>query len=327
MELSLLRTTQSEHSTEKVIEISVVVPVYRSEGTLRALCQRLVGALHPVAKDFEIILVEDCGPDRSWQEIETLAASDSCIRGVRLTRNFGQHAATICGISKARGKWVVTLDDDLEQRPEDIPALIDKARQGFDLVYGVYPRRSHSIWRNMTSAIARKLFRVAIPSLNYEYTSFRIIEGSIARTLVNFDSPFPFVDGYLSWLTNRYSCVEVAHERRSSGSSNYNFRKLLTHTINIFVTFSDLPLRFASWIGIGSFVIGMIWLAAIIVGRFVGGITVSGFASLMAGIILFGGIQLLILGIMGEYLGRMNFKSSRKPLFLVSQQVGFEHVE
>lgn len=133
------------------------------------------------------------------------------------------------------------------------------------------------------------------------------------------------MDGYLSWLTNRYATVEVPHGTRAYGTSNYTFRKLLTHTINIFVTFSDLPLRLASWIGLAFFLVGMGWLGVIVVGRLFGLITVSGFASIMAAIILFGGIQLLILGIFGEYLGRMNFKSSRKPLFLVGQTTGLSH--
>jgi undecaprenyl-phosphate 4-deoxy-4-formamido-L-arabinose transferase len=135
------------------------------------------------------------------------------------------------------------------------------------------------------------------------------------------------VDGYLSWLTNRYATVEVPHGTRAHGSSNYTFRKLLTHTINIFVTFSDLPLRLASWIGLMFFLVGMGWLGGIVIGRLFGWITVSGFASIMAAIILFGGIQLLILGIFGEYLGRMNFKSSKKPLFLVGYRTWTDQSE
>lgn len=326
--INLVEANPSPTSAMRSVpEVSIVIPVYRSAGTLPLLHERLKGAMQDVTSDYEIILVEDCGPDDSWDAIERIAAQDPQVRGMRLTRNFGQHAATICGISRSRGRWVVTMDDDLEQRPEDIGKLITRARDGYDLVYGVYPRRSHSLWRNATSGIARRLFKAAIPSLNYDYTSFRVIDGVLARNLIKFDSPFPFVDGYLSWLTNRYSSVEVSHDSRIVGSSNYNFRKLLTHTINIFVTFSDLPLRFASWIGIGSFLVGMIWLGVIVIGRLFGGITVSGFASLMAGIILFGGIQLLILGVIGEYLGRMNFKSSRKPLFLVSEERGFTKSE
>ena len=276
-----------------------------------------------ISGSYEIIFVEDCGPDNSWNIIQSIAAKDPRVRGLKLSRNFGQHAATICGISTARGDWIVTLDDDLEQSPEHIPALVAKAREGYTLVYGIYEERSHGSWRNLTSAIARWLFRMAIPSLNYEYTSFRVIARPVASKLVDFDSPFPFVDGYLSWLTNSYATVAVPHAQRAHGSSNYNFRKLLTHTINIFVTFSDMPLRMASWIGLGASLAGMSWLSFILLRSMLGGITVSGYASVMAGIILFGGIQLLILGIFGEYLGRMNFKSSKKPLFLVALDTNF----
>jgi glycosyltransferase involved in cell wall biosynthesis len=305
--------------------LSVVVPVYRSQATLPELHRRLVAALEPVEPSFEILLVEDCGGDHSWNVIQAIAAADSRVRGIQLSRNFGQHAATICGFSQARGEWIATLDDDLEQAPESLPELYRKALEGFDLVYGVYPQRSHKTWRNATSAIARWLFNKAIPSLNYEYTSFRMIRGNIARELQRFDSPFPFVDGYLSWLTNRCASVEVPHGVRVSGTSNYTFRKLLTHTINIFVTFSDPPLRMASWLGLLSFLLGMGWLAFIVLRFLVGGISVSGFASIMAGILLFGGVQLLVLGVFGEYLGRMNFKSSKKPLFLVGRTTGEQH--
>lgn len=300
-------------------QISVVIPVYKAAGSLDELLRRLHLTLGALTPEYEIVLVEDCGGDHSWEIIQQLSRNDQRVRGLKLSRNFGQHAATICGISRSRGEWIVTLDDDLEQLPEDIPRLLEKARDGYDLVYGIYPQRSHSGWRNLTSALARRLFRLAIPTLNYEYTSFRVIRRSIAQVVTTFDSPFPFVDGYLSWLTSNYATVEVTHSQRPFGTSNYNFRKLFTHTINIFVTFSDLPLKFASWIGLGSFLLGMLWLVGIVLMRLMGGITVSGFASLMAGIVLFGGIQLLVLGIFGEYLGRMNFKSTKKPLFLVGK--------
>lgn len=302
------------------IRLSVVIPVYRSEATLPELHRRLVAAIEPVEPSFEIILIEDCGGDDSWGVINKIATADNRVRGIQLSRNFGQHAATICGFSQARGEWIATLDDDLEQVPEKLPELYRKAQDGYDLVYGVYPQRTHSSWRNITSATARWLFNKAIPSLNYTYTSFRVIRGDIARELQRFDSPFPFVDGYLSWLTNRCASVEVPHGVRASGVSNYTFRKLLTHTVNIFVTFSDLPLKMASWLGVLTFLMGMSWLAVIFFRYLHGGITVSGFASVMVAILLFGGVQLLVLGIFGEYLGRMNFKTSKKPLFLIGKK-------
>ncbi|MHC8387627.1 glycosyltransferase family 2 protein [Pseudomonas sp. MDT2-39-1] len=295
----------------------MIVPVYRAQNTIRDLCCRLVKVLEPMGFPFELIFVEDVGGDQSWAVIQEIARSDSRVYGIQLSRNFGQHAATICGFSQAKGEWIVTLDDDLEQAPESLPALLEKAFEGFDLVYGVYRERTHSKWRNLTSAFARWMFNKAIPSLNYSYTSYRVIRGDVARTLIQFDSPYPFVDGYLSWVTNNYATVEIPHESRPFGESNYTFKKLFTHTVNIFVTFSDIPLRLATWLGFVAFFVGIGWLLVIFSSFLAGRVTVSGYASLMAGVLAFGGIQLLVLGIFGEYLGRINFKSSKKPLYLI----------
>ena len=133
--------------------ISVVIPVYKAEGCLDQLYLRLKASLETITDDFEIVLVEDCGGDRSWEIVERLSAQDSRVKGIQLSRNFGQHAATICGISKSSGDWVITLDDDLEHQPEFIPALYAKAQEGYALVYGVYSERTHSLWRNLTSSL------------------------------------------------------------------------------------------------------------------------------------------------------------------------------
>lgn len=300
-------------------QISVIIPIYKAQSCLQELYLRLKQSLEMVTDNFEIIMVEDCGGDRSWEIINELAINDDRVIGIQHSRNFGQHAATICGISQASGDWIITIDDDLEHQPEDIPALLNRAQEGYTIVYGIYPKRTHAKWRNITSDIVRYLFRLAIPSLNYEYTSFRVIKNNIAKKICDFDSPFPFIDGYLSWLSADCASVEVAHSHRASGQSTYTFKKLLTHTINIFVTFSDLPLKLSSWIGLGTFLVGMFLVVGIVLSKLLGGITVSGFTSLMAATLLFGGTQLLILGIFGEYLGRINFKSSKKPLFIIGK--------
>jgi polyisoprenyl-phosphate glycosyltransferase len=168
------------------------------------------------------------------------------------------------------------------------------------------------------TACSRKLFRMAVPGMYYE-TSFRIIERHIAKALAEFDTAFPFIDGYLFWLTNNYATVEVAHGERAHGGSNYNFGKLLAVAVNVFVSFSDLPLRLASWIGLAAFLGGMGWLTTLLLLKFMGGITISGYASVMAGILLFGGVQLLILGIFGEYLSRINFRTTKRPLYVIGK--------
>ncbi len=307
--------------------LSVVIPVYRSGSTLLELHKRLRPVLEGLTDRFEIIFVEDCGGDNSFEFVEQLAQQDPCVKGYQFNRNFGQHAATICGIAHATGDWILTMDDDLEHQPEAIPSLYEKAKEGYDLVYGVYEDRSHAKWRNLSSELAKRAFRMAIPSLNYDYSAFRIIRRHIAQSLTRFDSPFPFIDGYLSWVTNRYGTVRVPHGTRYQGASNYNLRKLLAFTLNIFVTFSELPLKLATWIGLGSAAVGIVTLISILLLKLVGGISVSGYASLMGAIVLFGGLQMFVLGIMGEYLGRINFKTSHKPNYLVAREVSFRQNE
>lgn len=302
-------------------EISVVVPVYRSAGTISLLRDRVELALSGAGMGYELIFVDDRGGDHSWDVIQALVDMHPSVRGIKLSRNFGQHAATLCGISRARGEWIVTIDDDLEQPPELIPRMVQEAQSGFTLVYGVNEQRTHALWRNITSEIGRSLFKLAIPSLNREYSSFRVIHHSAASALSRFQSPFTFVDGYLSWVTSNYSTVVVPHHARKEGRSNYTLRKLVSHTLNIFVTFSDLPLRLATWLGTGASLAGAIWVLAILAGRLSGTIDVSGYTSLMAAILFMGGVQLLILGIFGEYLARINFRTGSMPLFLVEKEI------
>lgn len=310
---------EPEHSP---LDVSVVVPVYRGAQSVGPLRERVAAALEAQHLSYEIIFVEDCGGDDSWQVLESLCADHLHVRAIKLSRNFGQHAATLCGISRARGAKVATIDDDLEQPPEALPALLRKADEGFSVVYGVNEARSHAGWRNLTSDLGRTLFKFAIPSLNREYSSMRVIDGTLARQLSRFQSPFTFVDGYLSWLTHNYATVVVPHHTRAHGQSNYSLRKLLAHMVNIFLTFSDLPLRAATWLGMCTAAGGAIWGLAILVGRLTGVITASGYTSLMAGITFLGGVQLLILGIFGQYLGRINFKTAAMPVFLAEKEVG-----
>lgn len=308
-----------DSSQASTLSVSVVVPVYRGAHSLDKLRQRLDAALTAAALTYEIIFVEDCGGDESWVILQRMAREYPSVRAFKLSKNFGQHPATLCGISKAKARWVVTIDDDLEQPPENIPELVRKAQEGHALVYGVNTSRSHALWRNLTSEIARKLFKLAIPTLNAQYSSMRVIDRRIALELERFQSPFPFVDGYLSWLTNDYATVVVPHDARAAGTSNYNLGRLLAHMINIFVTFSDLPLRAATWLGLLASLGGGFWGIVIISARLFGSTGVSGYTSLMAGITFLGGIQLLILGVFGQYLARINFRTTNMPVFLVSQ--------
>lgn len=300
--------------------VSVVVPVYRGADSIPELFRRTHAVLEDAGESFEIIFVDDRGSADNWPAIQALSTAHCEVHGIRLSRNFGQHAATLCGMSRARGEWIVTIDEDLEQPPESIPAMLAKAREGNLVVYGVNEQRSHARWRNITSELGRSAFKFAIPTLNREYTSFRVIHQSVAKGLERFQSPFTFIDGYISWITNTYATVVVPHDVGMHATSSYNLRKLLAHMANIFVTFSDLPLRIATWLGLGASVGGALWGVTIMVAKLLGIVSVSGYASIMAGMTFLGGLQLLILGIFGEYLGRINFKTASMPLFLVEQE-------
>lgn len=302
------------------LNVTVVVPVYRGATSIAELHRRTSAALLATGETFEIIFVDDRGSADNWPAIQALSASHPEVRGVRLSRNFGQHAATLCGMTRAHGDWIVTIDEDLEQPPESIPTMLAKAREGHSVVYGVNEQRSHAYWRNITSELGRSAFKFAIPSLNRDYTSFRVIHRSVAKGLERFQSPFTFIDGYISWITNTYATVVVPHDAGLHTSSSYSLRKLLAHMVNIFVTFSDLPLRIATWLGLGASVGGALWGVTIMAAKLLGLVNVSGYASIMAGMTFIGGLQLLILGIFGEYLGRINFKTASMPLFLVEQE-------
>ena len=301
-------------------DISIVVPVYGGSAALRDLRARVADAMAASGWSHELILVDDRGQADAWNVIRGLARDFPEVIGVRLSRNFGQHAATICGIEQARGKWIVTMDDDLEHPPEAIASLIDAGSEDVPLVYGVFARRTHAGYRNLSSELMRRTLKRAFPDLNEDYSSFRAIHAPLARELTNFRLSRPYIDGMLSWLTSSVRTVEVAHGAREHGESTYTLRKLLSHAVNIFVTFSLLPLRLASYGGAALAFASFAYLMYVVGAYFTGTITNPGYTSLMSVILFACGIQLLILGVVGEYVGRLMGAAYRKPVYLVESR-------
>jgi polyisoprenyl-phosphate glycosyltransferase len=314
--------TPSQIETTFALDVSIVVPVYGSSAALPELCNRLDAVMRTTGLDYEVILVDDRGQAEAWSVISTVAARHPHVRGLRLGRNFGQHAATICGISYARGKWIVTMDDDLEHPPESVPALLAVGDDDHPLVYGVFEKRTHATYRNLSSELMRRMLKRAFPDLNEDYCSFRAIHAPLAKQLDRFGFNRPYIDGMLSWLTSSTRSVSVPHEQRQHGESTYTMRKLLSHAANIFVTFSYLPLRIATFSGAGLAAISFLYLMYVIYGRLTGGITNPGYASLMSVVLFACGIQLLILGVVGEYVGRLMGATFRRPVYVVDSEVG-----
>jgi len=308
--------------TAFALDVSIVVPVYGGSAALPELCSRLDAAMRTAGLDYEVILVDDRGQTEAWSVISTVAARHPQVRGLRLGRNFGQHAATICGISYARGKWIVTMDDDLEHPPESVPALLAAGNDDYPLIYGVFEKRTHATYRNLSSELMRRMLKRAFPDLNEDYCSFRAIHAPLAKQLDRFGFNRPYIDGMLSWLTSSTRSVNVPHEQRQHGESTYTMRKLLSHAANIFVTFSYLPLRIATFGGAMLAGISFLYLLYVIYGRLSGSIANPGYASLMSVVLFACGIQLLILGVVGEYVGRLMGATFRRPVYVVDSEVG-----
>jgi undecaprenyl-phosphate 4-deoxy-4-formamido-L-arabinose transferase len=305
------------------MDVSVVIPVYGSQATLRPLAERLCAVLDGTGRTYEVIFVNDDSPDRAWGELEALAARfPDRVVAIELTRNFGQHNAIMCGFHHARGRYVVTMDDDLQHPPEEVPKLLDTIEQtGLDVVYGRYDQKKHRAWRNlgsrMLNLVYRKVFGIA-----GEFTAFRAIRHEIVEAALAYDLNFTFIDGLLAWNTRRIGGCTVEHAERQHGRSGYSLRKLLVLAFNLLTNFSLLPLQVSTLLGLFSacvgFGVGVYYLGFALLR----GIAVPGYASTITAVLFLGGVQLFAIGIIGEYVGRLHLNVNRKPQFRVRRRLG-----
>jgi undecaprenyl-phosphate 4-deoxy-4-formamido-L-arabinose transferase len=310
-------------TSDLVKGISAVVPVYRSAPGLPELHQRLTAALGALADRYEILLVEDGGRDESWSVIEGLAASDAHVRGIRMSRNYGQHNALLCGIRAARHDTIVTLDDDLQNPPEEIARLVERLDETVDVVYGTPRAEQHGFLRNQGSRLTKLALQSAMGAETARNVSaFRAFRTRLRDAFATYRGPYVSIDVLLTWGTTRFSHVDVRHEPRKLGASNYTLRKLVTHAFNMMTGFSTLPLQIASVIGFLFTVFGFLILLYVLLTFLTVGSAVPGFAFLASIIAIFSGAQLFALGIIGEYLARMHFRTMDRPTYLVSDVAG-----
>ena len=304
--------------------ISVVIPVYNGAASLPLLIERLQPVLAAHAAQGEIILVNDDSRDNSWAEIGQLAQAHDNVRGINLMRNYGQHNALLCGIRAARYDVIVTMDDDLQHPPEEIPLLLAKLAEGCDVVYGTPRYEQHGLWRNLASRITKLALQGAMGADNARHASaFRAFRTPVRQAFADYQSPYVVLDVLLTWGTTRFGAVSVRHEPRRLGVSNYTLRKLIVHAINMMTGFSTLPLQLASWTGFLFTLFGIVVLLYVL-GRYaIEGGSVPGFPFLASVIALFSGAQLFALGIIGEYLARMHVRSMGRPYSAIREQVGF----
>ena len=298
-----------------LITISVVVPVYNSAGTIGELIDRLEKVLARLVEKFEIILVDDGSRDNSWDVLCKLHRERASITAVRLMRNYGQHNALMCGFRHCRGNYVVTIDDDLQNPPEEIARLWAAITASeHDLVYGVERSKEHRSWRNLSSSLARLFYRTVFRS-RVSPTSFRIIRQELVKSILHYNLNFTYVDGLLAWNTERVGGIDVEHHSRRNGRSGYSVGKLVLLALNLFTNFSLAPLQFVSLCGLSAAVAGF-GMGLYYLGQYLlTNIAVPGFASIIIAVLVLGGAQLLALGIMGEYIGRLHLNVNRKPQY------------
>ena len=303
--------------------LSVVVPTYRSPGTLSQLVDEVLAHLSPRFSSVEFVFVDDGSPDDTWSSIVALSEKYNCVRGIRLSRNYGQHNALLAGIRSSTSDLILTMDDDLQNPPDQIELLIAALTPDVDLAYGYPVSEAQSRFRNFASRATKRLMRAGLgDAVNPRHSAFRLFRRRLVEAADRVHDPFVSIDVLLSWATVRQIAVPVRFDVRPAGTSGYTLRRLVRHAMNMVTGYGVAPLRMVTWLGMASAALGFL-LTAYVLGRFAFyGTGVQGFTFLAAAISFFSGAQLLGLGIIGEYLGRIHFRTMGRPNFLVCDRVG-----
>jgi len=299
---------------------SIIIPVYNSELTLIELYERIKKVFDEMLKEeFELILVNDSSRDNSWQIMKELHNHDSRIKIINLARNFGQHAALLCGLHYFQGDFVIMMDDDLQHPPEEIPKLIKAINENpeIDVVFGNYIIKHHNWYRNLGSNIINKLGKIIDKrDSQIKVTSFRIIRGDLANKISKVDIQYPRIGNLILYYTNKVMTIDVEHQERVYGRSGYHLFRLIKDFLSIIISNSTLPLKLISLIGIIISFISLLLTIYFIIRYFVKGITVQGWTSLIVTITFFSGFILFTLGIIGEYLIRILIEAKKMPVYV-----------
>lgn len=299
-------------------EISIVIPVYNSHECVAELSRQIADALKGI--EYEQIMVNDCSRDSSWEEIRKVSLTNKNVLGINLRKNGGQDSAILTGLNFASGNWVIIMDDDLQHSPYDIPRLYSEAKKGFDVCYGNFNTKKQKLWKNMGSWFNGKISEIALGKPKNIYLSpFKIISGAIAKELVKFNNLFPYIDGLIFQVTQNITQITIEHHKRELGKSNYNLIKSIKVFLRMFFGFSTMPLKISTFIGVISAICGFILATLYLITYLHGKADVNGWTTLVILILIFGGLILLALGIVGEYLGRMYLTINNTPKFIIKE--------
>ena len=314
-------------ASQNRVKISIVSPVYHGSGCLRELYQRLTQVLDDLVDSFEIILVNDASPDDSWHIILELAATDPRVKGIDLSRNFGQHYAITAGLDHARGDWVVVMDCDLQDRPEEIPALYEKACEGYEIVFARRTNRKDHGLKQATSRIFHRLYHfLSDIKIDRDVANFSIASANVVEAMGNLRERNRAYPVFLHWLGFHTAYIDVEHGERFSGKSSYGLLKSLRLAVEAITSQSNKPLRLSIYLGFLMSAASFTYGAYRVIRYYTQAVNVDGWTSLMVAIVFIGGLILSNLGLMGLYLGKVFDESKHRPLYVTRELANMEIV-
>jgi polyisoprenyl-phosphate glycosyltransferase len=301
--------------------ISVVSPVYGAEHSVELLVDRLVKNLSSITQNFEIILVEDASPDNSWVKIEEIALKEPRVKGLKLSRNFGQHTAITAGLDYANGDWVVVMDCDLQDRPEEIRALYEKAQEGYDVVQARRHQRQDKLGKRAVSWMFSKTLSY-LTGVKYDYTiaNFGIYHHKVVEAIRQMRESIRFFPTMVRWVGFRQTSLNVEHAEREIGHSSYNLKKLFNLALDIILSYSDKPIRLMVKLGVYTALAAFLYAIYVVLQAIRGDIQVMGYASIFASIWFFSGVMILFLGIIGLYIGKTFEGVKNRPIYILSKK-------
>jgi glycosyltransferase involved in cell wall biosynthesis len=305
------------------MHVSIVVPCYRSARTLPALVERLGASLSPATDGYEIVLVVDGSPDGTWPVAQKLADGHDHVRALRLARNYGQHNALIAGIRAARHEVIVTMDDDLQHPPEEIHKLLAGLTEDIDLVYGIPHEEEHGALRSLASrSVKAGMARLIGVKHARSISSFRAFRSFLREAFDQVHGPHGFVDVALSWATTGVAAVPIRMDHRSDGRSGYTLKSLIGYAVNMIVGFSSKPLRLVTYLGVTIGLAGLALLVRVLWDYYSGLTTIEGYTTIASMVAIFSSAQLIAMGVLGEYLGRVHTQGMGKPAYIIRETSG-----
>lgn len=303
--------------------LSIISPVYRAENVLAELISRIKSSVSGLTSEIEIILVDDYSPDNSWIEIERLASLHPEIKGIKLSRNFGQHYAITAGLDAATGEWIVVMDCDLQDRPEEIPNLLAAAQQGYDVVLARRSNRQDGFFKKLSSKVFyRTLAWLTGSKQDESIANFGIYHSKVIKEVIGMRESIRYFPTMVKWVGFRQTSIEVVHSERSEGTSNYNFKRLFNLALDIMLAYSDKPIRLTVKLGLLVALTGFLFALYTTYQYLKGNIIVAGYASLIISLWMLTGFLLITLGMVGLYVGKTFEGVKQRPIYIVEKRVG-----